>query len=109
LSQDPIGLAGNNPTLYGYVKDSNNWLDPFGLDGKLKVFWSGGTKAKEAAEEYAKSIDGEILEMTAQGKVLEKWTDGMDWETQAKPLWEKTSQNFAGSCSEYTKTCCSFY
>jgi RHS repeat-associated protein len=32
ISQDPIGLAGNNPTLYGYVHDSNTWVDPFGLD-----------------------------------------------------------------------------
>jgi RHS repeat-associated protein len=32
LSQDPIGLAGNNPTLYGYVKDPNTWIDRFGLD-----------------------------------------------------------------------------
>ena len=32
ISSDPIGLAGNNPTLYGYVKDVNIWLDPFGLD-----------------------------------------------------------------------------
>jgi RHS repeat-associated protein len=31
LSQDPIGLAGNNPTLYGYVSDTNSWLDIFGL------------------------------------------------------------------------------
>ncbi|WP_152513900.1 RHS repeat-associated core domain-containing protein [Treponema pedis] len=31
ISQDPIGLAGNNPTLYGYVKDSNFWIDPYGL------------------------------------------------------------------------------
>ncbi|QYS90054.1 RHS repeat domain-containing protein [Flavobacterium davisii] len=31
LSQDPIGLAGNNPTMYGYVKDSNKLVDPFGL------------------------------------------------------------------------------
>ena len=26
-SQDPIGLAGNNPTLYGYVSDTNSWVD----------------------------------------------------------------------------------
>lgn len=32
ISQDPIGLAGGNPTLYGYVKDSNWWVDVFGLD-----------------------------------------------------------------------------
>ncbi len=31
LSQDPIGLAGNNPTFYAYVHDSNSWVDPFGL------------------------------------------------------------------------------
>ncbi|MFY0519801.1 RHS repeat domain-containing protein [Lysinibacillus sp. UGB7] len=28
---DPIGLAGGNPTLYGYVRNSNYWIDPFGL------------------------------------------------------------------------------
>jgi hypothetical protein len=32
LSQDPIELAGNNPTLYGYVKDVNKQIDILGLD-----------------------------------------------------------------------------
>ena len=32
ISSDPIGLAGNNPTLYGYVGDVNTWLDWFGLN-----------------------------------------------------------------------------
>ena len=31
ISQDLIGLAGNNPTLYGYVSDTNSWVDVFGL------------------------------------------------------------------------------
>ena len=31
ISQDPIGLAGGNPTLYGYVGDCNWWVDVFGL------------------------------------------------------------------------------
>jgi RHS repeat-associated protein len=31
LSQDPIGLLGGNPTVYGYVADTNNWVDPGGL------------------------------------------------------------------------------
>ena len=31
ISQDPIGLAGNNPTLYAYVHDPNSWIDPLGL------------------------------------------------------------------------------
>ncbi|WP_196243780.1 RHS repeat-associated core domain-containing protein, partial [Lysinibacillus sphaericus] len=29
--KDPIGLSGNNPTLYGYVYDTNIQIDPFGL------------------------------------------------------------------------------
>ena len=32
ISQDPIGLAGGNPTLYGYVGDNNTWIDVWGLD-----------------------------------------------------------------------------
>ena len=31
ISQDPIGLLGGNPTLYGYVHDTNGWIDQFGL------------------------------------------------------------------------------
>ncbi|MBF7093090.1 type IV secretion protein Rhs [Flavobacterium sp. ALJ2] len=31
ISQDPIGLAGNNPNFYAYVHDSNRMVDPFGL------------------------------------------------------------------------------
>ncbi|MFP3765049.1 GH-E family nuclease [Prevotella intermedia] len=31
ISQDPIRLMGNNPTLYGYVEDCNVWFDIFGL------------------------------------------------------------------------------
>ncbi|WP_200880456.1 RHS repeat domain-containing protein, partial [Porphyromonas gulae] len=30
ISQDPIGLAGGI-ALYGYVHDSNSWIDPLGL------------------------------------------------------------------------------
>lgn len=29
--QDPIGLAGGNPTLYAYVHNPHAWIDPFGL------------------------------------------------------------------------------
>ncbi|WP_262494790.1 DUF3990 domain-containing protein [Flavobacterium columnare] len=41
ISQDPIGLAGNNPTFYGYVKDSNSWIDIFGLD--ITTFYHAGS------------------------------------------------------------------
>ena len=32
ISQDPIGLMGNNPNFYGYVSDNNAQIDQFGLD-----------------------------------------------------------------------------
>jgi RHS repeat-associated protein len=32
VSQDPIRLKGSNPNLYGYVSDSNIWMDLLGLD-----------------------------------------------------------------------------
>ncbi|WP_276524796.1 RHS repeat domain-containing protein [Flavobacterium branchiophilum] len=33
ISQDPIGLDGENPNFYGYVFDSNSEVDVFGLAG----------------------------------------------------------------------------
>ena len=50
ISKNPIGLAGNNPTLYGYVGDCNKWFDLFGLDYFYqlikhdKVVYNGITK-----------------------------------------------------------------
>ena len=47
ISQDPIGLAGNNPTMYGYVFDSNTEVDPLGLNnvktgaGRTHVTYQG--------------------------------------------------------------------
>ena len=45
ISQDPIRLAGANPTLYGYVFDPNTEIDPFGLDcGKATVNMNNKSK-----------------------------------------------------------------
>ena len=46
ISQDPIRLAGNNPTLYGYVGDCNLWFDILGFSvadgaGRTHVKYSG--------------------------------------------------------------------
>ncbi|TKI69451.1 RHS repeat-associated core domain-containing protein [Lysinibacillus mangiferihumi] len=49
---DPIGLAGGNPTLYGYVSDPNRFVDPFGLSeckgakrlGKFRKNFAGDLK-----------------------------------------------------------------
>ena len=52
LSQDPIGIFGNNPNMYAYVKDANNWIDIFGLnnvstgEGRSHVKYSGIKEGK---------------------------------------------------------------
>ena len=43
LSVDPIGPAGGNPTLYGYVGDVNGSYDPFGLSCSSDLNLDSGT------------------------------------------------------------------
>ncbi|MFW0739798.1 DUF6531 domain-containing protein [Flavobacterium sp. T12S277] len=40
LSQDPIGLLGNNPNFYAYVHDTNKMVDPFGLSAGILTIYS---------------------------------------------------------------------
>ena len=42
ISQDPIGLQGGNPTLYGYVEDVNRAIDLFGLECRGRIQAQGG-------------------------------------------------------------------
>ena len=50
ISSDPIGLAGNNPTLYGYVEDVNAWIDFWGLSD-CKITQRLNELANEAIKE----------------------------------------------------------
>ncbi|WP_317206049.1 RHS repeat-associated core domain-containing protein [Tenacibaculum maritimum] len=45
ISQDPIGLLGNNPNFYAYVHDINSFIDPFGLAGSLYDIVNYGKKS----------------------------------------------------------------
>jgi RHS repeat-associated protein len=40
ISQDPIGLEGNNPTLYSYVHNTNSWIDIFGCNIYTPIVWT---------------------------------------------------------------------
>lgn len=87
--QDPIGLAGGNPTLYGYVYDTNIELDLLGL---FKVWRnlrpdevvSDGLSAKLPGRNM--SIAGHLMNgsrhngaqfisTTTDPKVIEKWNE----------------------------------
>ncbi|MBO1883015.1 RHS repeat protein [Capnocytophaga sp. Marseille-Q4570] len=63
ISQDPIGLAGGNPTLYGYVFDPNSWIDPLGLSGR------GGAKHKEIQEQLRDDLKGLGKNVGTEGQI----------------------------------------
>ena len=66
ISQDPIGLAGNNPTLYAYVHDPNSWVDVFGLQG----FFTSSTfsaPSGNAHTVYQQKIDWDLQVHTSNG------------------------------------------
>ncbi|WP_282957617.1 RHS repeat domain-containing protein [Lysinibacillus mangiferihumi] len=50
---DPIGLAGGNPTLYGYVNDPNIQLDPLGLFTSGQVMNFGNKDLGDWGEKIA--------------------------------------------------------
>ena len=61
--QDPIGLVGNNPTLYAYVNNPNNYVDPFGLDkcpkvAQKKVKKGQGPKEVKRIDKPEESVPG---------------------------------------------------
>jgi len=67
-----------------------------GAGSLSRVFWSGSSEAKQAAEEWATSNGGQTLEMTARGQELE--ASNLEW-TEAKPLWEAASADFASGAT----------
>ena len=64
ISQDPIRLAGNNPTIYGYVFDTNFELDLFGLDCKTNAKKLRENMAKEGRIVNANQAAGHIVAST---------------------------------------------
>jgi hypothetical protein len=63
------------------------------------VFWAGGKIAEEAAGRFALETGGKTIGMTARGVELNSLTRGMDYLTQAKPLWSQASKEFASGAS----------
>ena len=70
-------------------------METVGARNAPRVFWSGGDSARQAAEAFAKANGGTTLEMTAVGQRLQQTTKGLDWLTEAKPMWEAASADFA--------------
>ena len=79
ISQDPIGLAGNNPTLYGYVKDANDMLDILGLDVYKLVASSDGwypvyEKGKKDPIAYTRLDKGNVYKIGESQKSSNRYS-----------------------------------
>jgi RHS repeat-associated protein len=61
----------------------------------VRVFWSGGRAAEEAALAWAEANGGVTLEMTQAGQAVEAATKGLDWASEARALWATVSREFA--------------
>ena len=66
--RDPIGLAGGNPTVYGYVFDTLKEVDPFGLNCKARFSGKRGMeKARHDIERNGFKILREEVTMKVNG------------------------------------------
>lgn len=61
ISQDPIGLAGGILNLYGYVDDTNSWIDAYGLQKsygtKKKIGIANGNSKKRRIAKLVRDIN----------------------------------------------------
>ena len=108
ISQDPIGLAGGNPTLYGYVKDSNWWVDVFGLNeeetDRVKDFnqaMFGKNNTSKKGNRGGKEQEGALKWLLDRGFKAEKQTLGKFENIKDKPIGMQTSDGKIGFRVEY--------
>jgi RHS repeat-associated protein len=70
LSKDPTGLNGGM-TLYGYVHDTNSWVDVFGLYPKAPLNLGGGFKGRVYAQQEDLELRGQKILKEINGKDLD--------------------------------------
>ena len=79
ISQDPIRLRGNNPTLYAYVKDPNKWVDRLGLaatcEEEIQSLPEFEGKTKEEIEQEALNRGYTKIKDNNSGVTYVKQTD----------------------------------
>jgi RHS repeat-associated protein len=88
-----LGFAGS--LSYAVANPALNSFSSLPAESTPRVFWSGGDAARDAAATWAKANGATTLEMTQAGQQLAQTTKGLDWLTQARPMWVDTSRSFA--------------
>ena len=84
ISQDPIGLAGNNPNFYAYVSDSNTMVDVFGLFELFRAVF-GAEYSDIVTNNVIRNVRGQYEtgklfatnygDAVKFGKLLQQWED----------------------------------
>ena len=108
VSQDPIGLGGRILDLYGYVDDTNTWVDIFGLaksytSGENSAAKTGRQKHKEYKQDIAKSGHLEKEFRLPSGKKI----DAIDFDNkiiyELKPNNERAKKRGQKQAEAYKK------
>jgi len=85
ISQNPIRLAGGNPTIYGYVHDPNSWVDIFGL----------------AVDDFNQAMNKALGWLGERGFRAETPTLGRFGDIKGKPIGMQTIDGKTGFRVEY--------
>ncbi len=99
ISQDPIGLAGNNPNMYAYTFDSNSEVDLFGLDcsvAKLADEIPNKFKQLNMCKEFAASLKDLMMKNNLKGELIDVITNsnkGMSANIWSDKLGKNISTN----------------
>ncbi|MEB3041589.1 RHS repeat domain-containing protein [Capnocytophaga gingivalis] len=125
ISQDPIGLAGNNPTLYAFVKNLNTEVDVFGLDlhHAYPKFMGGRNKEQKLVdiahddhvqlhrdmntflETQTKNIDGEVVSMRPKrgnsGLTIQENFSQSEREAALDEFYKKYGDKYPGAKEAY--------
>lgn len=102
ISQDPIRLNGNNPTLYAYVGDNNWWVDVFGLDCENKPIGSKGNPFKSL--KHAMYRAKELAGVPKSQQFIRQWRISKDIEfkgSEQKNMAYHPQESHEGRIYEY--------
>jgi RHS repeat-associated protein len=103
ISQDPIGLAGINPTMYGYVRNNNYQVDTFGLsstvlNNALGGVTGDGMQAHHLIPEEIWGRNQTFLDQIGIGRERDFASNGVllhdneaDARSNQKPVWHRGS------------------
>lgn len=93
ISQDPIGLLGNNTTIYGYIHDSNVMTDILGLKGAVTAILEVGGK------QY-KGVSQTLFDKLEDSAFKDLIQDSLDKVKKEFDNIGKKVPEFMGNCTE---------